>query len=103
MAKLSPIHPGEILREEFMLPFQLNANKLAIALRVPAPTIYEIVGEKRGVSPQMALRLARYFGTTAEFWVNLQSRYDLLIARQSEEERIKNDIAPLAGATVEAR
>jgi addiction module HigA family antidote len=57
MAKLKPIHPGEILREEFMLPLQLNANKLALALRVPAPSVYDIVHEERGISPEMALRL----------------------------------------------
>src|SRR5271170_6931369 len=67
--KLSPIHPGEILREEFVRPLGLNANKLAIALRVGAPTIYEIINEERGVTPDMALRLGRYFGTTPEFWL----------------------------------
>jgi addiction module HigA family antidote len=67
MAKLKPIHPGEILREEFMKPFDLNANKLSLALHVPAPGIYEIVKEERGISSEMALRLARFFKTTPEF------------------------------------
>ena len=77
MKKLKPIHPGEILREEFMAPFGLNPNKLAIALRVAPPNIYEIVGEKRGISGEMALRLGRFFRTTPEFWMNrLQFRHD---------------------------
>ena len=95
MAKLKPIHPGEILREEFMVPFGLNPNKLAIALRVAAPNVYEIVREVRGVSPEMALRLARYFGTTPEFWMNLQAHYDLAISRQKAEKKINQDVAPL--------
>lgn len=85
--KLNPIHPGEILREEFMEPFGLNPNKLAIELRVSAPSVYDIVREERAVSSSMALRLARYFGTTAEFWLNLQTRYDLEIARDNEEAK----------------
>jgi len=96
--KLSPIHPGEILREEFVRPLGLNANKLAIALRVGAPTIYEIINEERGVTPDMALRLGRYFGTTPEFWLNLQSHFDLVISKQNLEEKIKRDIQPLGAA-----
>jgi addiction module HigA family antidote len=96
MSKLKPIHPGEILREEFVAPFGLNSNKLALALRVPPPTVYEIVKEERGISPEMALRLARYFGTTPEFWMNLQVHYDLSISRRDAEEKIKRDIRPLA-------
>jgi addiction module HigA family antidote len=96
MAKLKPIHPGEILREEFMVPFGLNPNKLALALRVAAPTVYEIVNEERGISPEMALRLGRFFSVTAEFWVNLQSHYDLSMSRQKAEEKIVRDIHPLA-------
>ena len=95
MARLKPIHPGEILREEFMVPFGLNPNRLAIALRVAAPNVYEIVREGRRVSPEMALRLARYFGTTPEFWMNLQGHYDLEISRQKAERKINQDVAPL--------
>jgi addiction module HigA family antidote len=95
MAKLKPIHPGEILREEFMVPFELNPNKLALALRVAAPNVYEIVHEARGVSAEMALRLARYFGTTPEFWMNLQAHYDLSISRQKAEKKINQDVTPL--------
>jgi addiction module HigA family antidote len=95
MAKLKPVHPGEILREEFMIPFGLNPNKLAIALRVAAPNVYEIVREARGISPEMALRLARYFGTTPEFWMNLQSHHDLAVSRQKAEKKINHDVAPI--------
>ena len=67
MPKLKPVHPGEVLRKEFMIPFNLNANSLALALRVAPPAAYEIVKEERGISSEMALRLGRYFGTTADF------------------------------------
>ena len=95
MTKLKPIHPGEILREEFMIPFGLNPNKLAIALRVAAPSIYEIVKEERGISSEMALRLGRFFGTTPEFWINLQAHYDLSVSRQEVEKKINQDVRPL--------
>ena len=75
--KMRPIHPGEVLREEFLLPLGLSANALAIALQVPAPRINDVVREKRGVSADTALRLARYFGNGAEFWLGLQADYDL--------------------------
>ena len=67
MARLEPIHPGDILREEFMAPLHLNPNKLALALHVPAPTVYDIVHEQRGIPPEMALRLGRFFGNTPDF------------------------------------
>jgi antitoxin HigA-1 len=86
MTKLKPIHPGEILREEFMIPFDLNPNKLALALRVAPPNIYDIVREERGISSEMALRLARFFGTTPEFWINLQAHYDLSVSRRATEK-----------------
>jgi addiction module HigA family antidote len=95
MTKLKPIHPGEILREEFMIPFGLNPNKLAIALRVAPPSIYEIVKEERGISSEMALRLGRFFRTTPEFWINLQAHYDLSISRRRSEEIINHDIRPI--------
>ena len=68
---MRPIHPGEVLREEFLLPMRLSANALAIALQVPAPRINDVAREKRGVSADTALRLARSFGTSAEFWMGL--------------------------------
>jgi antitoxin HigA-1 len=95
MARLKPIHPGEILREEFMVPFHLNANKLALALHVPAPTVYEIAREERGISPEMALRLGRAFGTTPDFWMNLQADYALRVARNEQEAAINNQVQRL--------
>ena len=95
MARLKPIHPGEILREEFMVPLHLNANKLALALHVPAPSIYDIVKEERGISPEMALRLGYVFGTTPDFWLNLQSEFDLRVVRNQKEAKVKNHVRPL--------
>src|SRR5580658_5603155 len=86
--KLPPIHPGEILREEFMKPLGLSQNALARALRVPPRRINEIVLEKRGVSADTALRLARYFGTSAEMWTGLQADYDLRLARYKRARQI---------------
>ena len=74
------IHPGEILREEFMKPMDISQNALAIAFHVPATRIGEIVNERRGISADTALRLAKYFNTTPEFWIKLQSNYDLQVA-----------------------
>jgi addiction module HigA family antidote len=95
MTKLKPIHPGEILREEFMIPFGLNPNKLALALRVAPPNVYDIVRERRGISSEMALRLSRYFGTTPEFWINLQSHYELGLSRQEVESKINHEVEPM--------
>jgi|SRR5271169_1431272 len=95
MPKLKPVHPGEILREEFMIPLKLNPHKLAIALRVPAPGVYEIVKEERAVSTEMALRLARFFGTTPEFWVNLQAHFDLETARDRDQRKVNREVRPI--------
>ena len=95
MPKLKPVHPGEILREEFMIPLKLNPHKLAIALRVPAPGVYEIVKEERAVSTEMALRLARFFGTTPEFWVNLQAHFDLETARDKDQRKVNQEVRPI--------
>ncbi|HKW88969.1 MAG TPA: HigA family addiction module antitoxin [Candidatus Acidoferrales bacterium] len=92
---MKPIHPGEILREEFLAPLNLNPHRLAMAPRVPAPSIYEIVNEERAISPEMALRLARYFKTTPEFWMNLQSRFDLQIALDKTREKVEREVQPL--------
>ena len=94
--KLPPIHPGEILREEFMKPRDLSQNALARALNVPPRRINEIVLEKRGITADTALRLARYFGTSAELWTGLQADYDLRLARQAKEKQITRDVEPLA-------
>ena len=81
--KIRPIHPGEILREEFLIPLGMSARALSVALHVPAPRIHDIVRERRAVTPDTALRLARYFDTTAQFWLNLQSSFAL---RQAERD-----------------
>jgi addiction module HigA family antidote len=80
---MPPVHPGEILREDFMKPVGLTVNKLALELHVPATRIGEIVHERRRISAETALRLARYFNTNAEFWLNLQTFYDLEVTRRS--------------------
>jgi addiction module HigA family antidote len=95
MGRLKPIHPGEILREEFMVPLRLNANRLALALHVPAPSVYDIVKEERGISPEMALRLGYVFGTTPDFWLNLQSEFDLRVVRNQKEAMVKSQVRPL--------
>ena len=93
--KLPPIHPGEILREEFMLPRGLSRNALARALHVPPRRINEIVLEKRSITADAALRLARYFGTSAELWTGLQADCDLRLARQEKADAIERDVEPL--------
>ncbi len=95
---MRPIHPGEILREEFMIPRGLSANALAIALRVPATRINDIARERRAISADTALRLARYFGNSAEFWLGLQSDYDMKIALAEHGAQIKQDIVPMEKA-----
>lgn len=75
------IHPGEVLREEFLLPMGLSAHALALALHVPAPRINDIVRERRAVTADTAMRLGRFFGTSAEFWMGLQDDYEMAIAR----------------------
>jgi antitoxin HigA-1 len=92
--ELPPIHPGEILAEEFIKPLGLNMHKLALALRVPANRIGQIVEGERGITAETALRLARYFGTSAEFWMNLQKRYELEEARYRIEEQVEREILP---------
>jgi len=89
-----PIHPGEMLREEFLLPLGLSANALAIAIGVPATRVGEIVNERRGISADTALRLGRYFHMTAEFWMGLQSDYDLELARFEHAAAIEEAVKP---------
>ena len=92
--KLPPIHPGEILREDFMRPLGLSMNKLALDLHVPITRIAEIVHERRGVTPDTALRLGRYFNTTARFWLNAQAAYDLEIAEDELSRDIERSVRP---------
>lgn len=81
--RLQPIHPGEILREEFLVPLGITPHALSLALQIPATRINDIVRERRAITTDTALRLARYFGNTAEFWMGLQTDYDMAIARDS--------------------
>jgi antitoxin HigA-1 len=90
------LHPGEMLREEFMKPLGLSANGLAIALRVLVTRIFEIVRERRGITADTALRLARYFGTTPDFWMKMQVSYDLAVASRESMKRIEVEIFPAA-------
>jgi len=94
--KLPPIHPGEILREELLKPLKLSANKLALELRVPSNRIVEIVNEKRAITADTALRLARYFSMSADFWMNAQARYDLQKAEDAFAEEIDRAVRPRA-------
>ena len=99
---LPPIHPGEILRADFMEPLGLSMNRLALDLRVPVTRITEIVHERRGVTPDTALRLARYFNTSPGFWVNLQSAYDLEVAQDKLWRVIEREVRPASLAAVNA-
>ncbi len=90
--KMRPIHPGEILREEFLKPLGMSAHALALELKVPAPRINEIVRERRAITSDTALRLARYFGTTPQFWLNLQTSYDLRITEQQVGSKIAKEV-----------
>lgn len=94
----APIHPGEILREEFLTPLGVTQYRLAKEIHVPARRINEIVLEKRGISADTALRLGRYFGTTAQLWINLQARYDLEIARDAIADKLEVEIKPFRSA-----
>ena len=89
-----PIHPGEFLREDFLAPLGLSANALALALRVPVTRITEILRERRGITADTALRLARYFGTTPDFWMKMQMSYDLGKTSQEVLARIEIEIFP---------
>jgi len=93
---MRPIHPGEILREEYLAPLGMSAHALAMALRVPAPRINEIVRERRGVTPDTALRLARYFGGDAESWLALQVAHDLRVAEIASADKIAREVDPRA-------
>ena len=92
---IPPVHPGEVLREDFMKPVGLTVNKLALELHVPATRIGEIVHERRRITAETALRLARYFHTNAEFWLNLQNFYDLEVSRRSGKvSEIERQVQP---------
>ena len=95
-SKLHPVHPGEVLLEEFLKPMNLSQNRLALDIGVPARRINEIVLGKRSVSVDTALRLARYFGTSPQFWLGLQMDYDLDVAIDAMEPRLKREVRAYA-------
>jgi len=94
--KLPPIHPGEILREEFLEPMGISQYRLAKSLAVPPRRINEIVLGKRAITADTAIRLACYFGTSPQFWMNLQGRYDLDVAEDRNADRIRKEVSPFA-------
>jgi addiction module HigA family antidote len=93
---MRPIHPGEVLREDFLIPLGMSANALAKALAVPAPRINDVVRGRRGVTADTAMRLARYFGGDARSWLNLQAAYDLRVAEIENARRIEKEVRPAA-------
>ncbi|MDQ6767847.1 MAG: HigA family addiction module antitoxin [Candidatus Eremiobacteraeota bacterium] len=93
--KRPPVHPGEILQKEFMAEHGLNVNKVALALRVPATRIFEIVNGRRSITADTAVRLARYFGTTPEFWLNLQVRFELEMAEDGRA-KVDKEVQPIS-------
>lgn len=94
--RLPPVHPGEILRDEFLIPMDLSVYRLAKAIKVSRPRLNDIVIGRRAVTTDTALRLGRYFGTTPEFWINLQIRYDLDGAERTVRRKIEREIQPHA-------
>lgn len=93
--EIVPVHPGEILKEEFMVPLQMSANRLSLLLGVPSGRITQIINGQRGVTTDTALRLSRLFGTTAEFWMSLQNLFDLQMAEYDLVEQINEQVKPL--------
>jgi addiction module HigA family antidote len=96
LEKLFPVHPGEVLLEEFLKPMNLSQNRLAIDIGVDARRINEIVLGKRSVTADTALRLARYFGMSAQFWIGLQAQYDLDVAEGALGDRLEREVRPYA-------
>jgi len=92
---LPPIHPGELLREDFLKPLGLSMNRLALDLHVPVTRITEIVHERRSITPDTALRLGRYFNTSARFWLNAQAAYDLELAQDQLQQTVEREVRPL--------
>ena len=95
--KMVPVHPGEILLEEFLRPLGLSQYRLAKDISVPPRRVNEIVHGKRAVSADTALRLSRYFGTSDRFWLNLQTRYDLEVERERLRDRLEREVVVLKG------
>ncbi len=91
---MRPVHPGEVLREDYLLASGMSANALAKALNVPAPRINDVVRERRGITADTALRLARYFGGDARSWLMLQTNYELRLAEIANARRIEREVSP---------
>jgi addiction module HigA family antidote len=96
---MRPVHPGEVLREDFLAPLSMSVNALAKALGVPTPRINDVVRERRGISPDTAMRLARYFGGDARSWLNLQTAYDLRVAEMASAKEIERSVTPIKKAS----
>ena len=96
--KIPPMHPGETIREDLLKPLGLSVNRLAMDLHVPVTRLNEIVNRRRSITADTALRLARYLGTSAQFWLNLQAKYDLEIAEDELAARIENEVRPRRAA-----
>ena len=94
--RLSPVHPGAILRDDFLRPMELSVFRLARDIKVSRPRMNEIVHGRRAVTIDTALRLARYFGTTPEYWINLQARFDVDVAERTVRRRINREVVPRA-------
>jgi len=94
--KIPPVHPGEILRLDFLRPLGLSQYRLAMATGIPQTRVSQIVKRRRGVTADTALRLGRFFGSSPEFWMNLQARYDLEVARDAVGARIEKKVVPFA-------
>jgi addiction module HigA family antidote len=99
-SKLHPVHPGEVLLEEFLKPLQMSQNRLALDIGVPARRVNEIVLGKRSVTADTALRLARYFGTSPQFWLGLQADYDLDVAADRLRDRLRREVRPRTASAV---
>lgn len=98
MKKIAPIHPGETVREDILKPLGLSVNRLAMDLHVPVTRMNEIVNGRRSITADTALRLARYLGTSAQFWLNLQAKYDLEMAEDDLAARIEDEVRPRQAA-----
>ena len=94
MSQIEPVHPGEILKRDFMEPFGLSSTALGKALGVTATRVHDVVRGRRGITAETALRLALYFGTDAESWMNLQQRYELALARRDKDEWLRGIVRP---------
>lgn len=92
--KIKATHPGDVLREDFLKPLGMTPNALALALRVPASRIGEIINGRRSITAETAMRLSRYFGGSAEFWVNMQAWHDLAIAEDAQAAKIEREVQP---------